>query len=117
MGQDTRPEGVTGHVDYVAIEDSPQFGRLRRTHRMFVIPAVTAGLIWYVAYVVLASWATDFMSAKVIGNVNWAVVIGLAQIVTTFAATLIYVWFADKKLDPEAKQIRDQIEAQMGDAR
>jgi uncharacterized membrane protein (DUF485 family) len=115
MGQESTPKEVTGHVDFVAIENSPQFERLRSTHRKFVIPVVTVSLIWYIAYVLMASWATDFMSAKVFGFVNWAVVIGLAQIFTTFAATLLYVWFANKKLDPEAAQIRHQIEGETGE--
>jgi uncharacterized membrane protein (DUF485 family) len=108
------PREVAGRVDYIAVEDSPQFQRLRSTHRKFVIPVVTASLIWYVVYVLMASWATGFMTAKAFGEVNWAIVLGLAQIFTTFAATLVYVWFANKKLDPEAAQIRNEIEDQMG---
>ncbi|MDR2381755.1 MAG: DUF485 domain-containing protein [Bifidobacteriaceae bacterium] len=116
MGQDSRPGEAAGGVDYVAIEDSAQFRRLRATHRRFVIPAVAAGLAWYIAYVLLASWATDLMSAKVFGDVNWAVVLGLAQIATTFAATGLYVWFANQKLDPEAAAIRQEIETAAGAA-
>jgi uncharacterized membrane protein (DUF485 family) len=113
MGQETQPQEVTANVDFVAIENSPQFNHLRTTHRRFVIPVVTAGLVWYIVYVLLASWATGFMSTKVIGNVNWAIILGLAQILTTWVATLVYVWFADKKLDPEAAAIREAIETDM----
>jgi uncharacterized membrane protein (DUF485 family) len=113
MGQEARPGEVTGHVDYIAIENSPKFERLRSTHRRFVIPAVTVGLVWYIVYVLLASWATDFMSTPVFGHVNWAIIIGLAQIFTTFGATLMYVAFANRKLDPEAAEIRHEIESQM----
>ncbi|MDR2373851.1 MAG: DUF485 domain-containing protein [Bifidobacteriaceae bacterium] len=100
-------------IDYVAIEDSRAFRRLRRTQRGFVLPLVTVGLVWYIVYVLLASWAIDFMSTPVIGNVNWAIIIGLAQIVTTFAITMWYVSFAGRKLDPEATRIRQQIEAEL----
>ncbi|MDR2380491.1 MAG: DUF485 domain-containing protein [Bifidobacteriaceae bacterium] len=111
MGQDPRPWETTGGIDYLAIERSPQFNRLRLRHRRFVIPVVIAGLIAYLAYVLAASWGTGFMSLKVIGNINWAMLAGLAQIVTTFAVTLVYVWFANRKLDPEAAQIRHRIES------
>ncbi|MDR1392827.1 MAG: DUF485 domain-containing protein [Bifidobacteriaceae bacterium] len=107
------PGRATGQVDYVAIENSPPFRRLRLTQRAFVIPAVSFGLIWYIIYVLMASWATDFMSTKVIGNVNWAIILGLAQILTTFAITLIYVAFANRKLDPEAAAIRCQVELEL----
>jgi uncharacterized membrane protein (DUF485 family) len=113
MGEQGRAGEVTGHVDYIAVENSPEFRQLRSTHRRFVIPALIVGLVWYITYVVLASWADDFMSTKVWGNINWAIVIGLAQIFTTFGATLLYVWFANKKLDPEATRIRNELEAQM----
>ena len=116
MGQAARPWEAGGRIDYIAIENSPRFTRLRSTHRRFVIPAVLAGLAWYVAYVLLASWATDFMSTKVFGNVNWAVILGLAQIASTFVATLVYVSFANRKLDPQAAAIREEIETELGAA-
>ncbi|MDR1635227.1 MAG: DUF485 domain-containing protein [Bifidobacteriaceae bacterium] len=114
--EERRPQGVTPGIDYIAIEDSREFQHLRRTQRRFVLPLVTAGLVWYIVYVLLASWATGFMSTPVIGNVNWAVIIGLAQIVTTFAITMWYVSFANRKLDPEATRIRVEIETEMGAA-
>ncbi|MDR0627907.1 MAG: DUF485 domain-containing protein [Bifidobacteriaceae bacterium] len=113
MGEETKTGEVTPQVDYIAIEDSQEFRHLRRTQRSFVLPVVTIGLVWYIVYVLLASWATDFMSTPVIGNVNWGVIIGLAQIVTTFVITMAYVRFADRKLDPEATRIRQEIEAEM----
>ncbi|MDR2565113.1 MAG: DUF485 domain-containing protein [Bifidobacteriaceae bacterium] len=111
--EEGRPQEVTPGIDYIAIEDSREFQHLRKTQRGFVLPLVTVGLVWYLVYVLLASWATDFMSKPVIGNVNWAVIIGLAQIVTTFAITMWYVSFANRKLDPEATRIRVEIEAEM----
>ncbi|MDR3106732.1 MAG: DUF485 domain-containing protein [Bifidobacteriaceae bacterium] len=111
--EDIRILGVTPGIDYLMIEQSREFRRLRRTQRGFALPLVIAGLVWYIVYVLLASWATGFMSTKVFGQVNWAIVIGLAQIATTFAITMWYVRFADRKLDPEATRIRERIEAEL----
>jgi len=97
-------------VDYRAIQQSPEFQTLRRTHRSFVFPVLGACLLWYIAYVLLAGYAHDFMSTPVFGSVNVAILLGLAQVVTTFAVTMWYVRFANKRLDPLAEQIRDEIE-------
>ncbi|MDR2378861.1 MAG: DUF485 domain-containing protein [Bifidobacteriaceae bacterium] len=111
--QDTRPGPTAGAIDYLAVDNSPQFQDLRQTQRGFVLPVVAVSLVWYLVYVLAASWATDFMSTPVIGNVNWGIVLGLAQIATTFAFTMWYVGFADRKLDPAAAEIRHRIEAEL----
>jgi len=98
-------------VDYRAIQQSPEFQTLRRTHRSFVFPVLGACLAWYFAYVLLASYAHDFMSTPVFGSINVAMVLGLAQVVTTFAVTTWYVHFANRRLDPLSTEIREEIEA------
>ncbi|MGX5697058.1 DUF485 domain-containing protein [Agromyces soli] len=97
-------------VDYPAVQQSEQFQRLRRRQRSFVFPVLAICLAWYLAYVLLASYAHDFMSTPVWGSVNVAMVLGLAQVVTTFAVTTWYVSFANRRLDPLAGEIRDEIE-------
>jgi uncharacterized membrane protein (DUF485 family) len=97
-------------VDYRAIQQSPEFQTLRRTHRSFVFPVLGACLLWYIAYVLLAGYAHEFMSTPVFGSINVAILLGLAQVVTTFVVTMWYVRFANKRLDPLAEQIRDEIE-------
>ena len=71
---------------------------------------LAACLVWYFAYVLLAGYAHDFMSTPVFGSVNVAMLLGLAQVVTTFAVTTWYVRYANKDLDPIAEEIRDEIE-------
>ena len=90
MGNDAPSATSTtlAEVDYGAVQASPEFQRLRRTHRSFVFPVLGACLAWYFAYVLLASYAHDFMSTRVFGSVNIAMVLGLAQVVTTFAVTM-----------------------------
>ena len=111
MGNEALSEDVDlSHVDYPAVQQSPEFQRLRRTHRRFVFPVLGACLAWYLVYVLLASYAHDFMSTPVFGSINVAMLLGLAQVVTTFAVTMWYVRFAGRHFDPQAEQIRDEIE-------
>lgn len=103
-------EAKTPEVDFPAVQASPRFQELRSRHRKFVFPVLAVCLLWYLAYVLLASYAHDFMSTRVFGSVNIAMILGLAQVVTTFAVTMWYVSFANKRLDPLAGEIRDDIE-------
>jgi uncharacterized membrane protein (DUF485 family) len=50
------------------------------------------------------------MSTKVVGNINIALIFGLLQFVSTFAITMWYVRFADRKLDPLADELRNEVE-------
>ncbi|WP_353826369.1 DUF485 domain-containing protein [Agromyces sp. SYSU T0242] len=112
MGNDAlSAEHDLSHVDYRAVQQSPEFQELRRTHRSFVFPVLGACLVWYFAYVLLAVYAVDFMSTPVFGNINVAMLLGLAQVVTTFAVTMWYVSYANRRLDPRSEKIRTEIES------
>jgi uncharacterized membrane protein (DUF485 family) len=95
---------------YEQVQASPEFVELRRRLRGFVFPMSAAFLIWYLAYVLLASFAPAFMATKVSGNITWGLIIGLLQFVTTFAITTVYVGYANNRLDPAAERLRLQIE-------
>ena len=97
-------------ADFAALRESEKFRTLKRRHRSFVFPVVIACLLWYVAYVLLAAYAHDFMSTRVFGSVNIGLLLGLAQIATTFIVTTWYVSYANKHLDPIATEIRDSVE-------
>ena len=99
-----------GGVDYVAEEQSPQFIELKRRQRGFVFPLSIAFLVWYFAYVLLSSFAPEFMAQQVWGYVTVGLLLGLGQFVTTFAITMTYVSYANRKLDPIAEQIREDLE-------
>ncbi|CRK53678.1 conserved hypothetical protein [Rhodococcus sp. RD6.2] len=95
---------------FVEMQASPEFQDLRRRLRRFVFPMTAFFLTWYAVYVLLATYASDFMATKVFGNVNLGVVLGLGQFVTTFVITALYVKFANRELDPRAAAIRDELE-------
>jgi uncharacterized membrane protein (DUF485 family) len=96
--------------DWEKIQNSAEFQDLRRRLRRFVFPVAGLFMAWYLAYVLLASYAGSFMSIKLVGNINVGLVLGLLQFVSTFAITHWYVRFADRRFDPLATEIRDAIE-------
>jgi uncharacterized membrane protein (DUF485 family) len=96
--------------NWVDVQASPDFVELRRRLRSFVFPMAGLFLAWYLLYVLLADYAHDFMATKVIGNINVGLIFGLLQFVSTFAITTIYVSYANRKLDPAAKKLREELE-------
>lgn len=109
MGQPAQP-AAGADVDFVAVQQSEQFRKLRRTHRNFVFPVAIAFLLWYFLYVLLADYAHDFMATKVVGSINIGLIFGLLQVVSTFAITTWYVSYANRRLDPEAAEIRERVD-------
>ena len=97
-------------LDYEQVQDSPEFQALRRRFRHFVFPMTAFFFLWYLTYVLLADYAHDFMSTKVWGTINVGLLMGLGQFVTTFAITMIYARWANKKQDPMADELRQRIE-------
>ncbi|TCO13913.1 uncharacterized membrane protein (DUF485 family) [Kribbella steppae] len=110
MSDATRSAGDPEVSTYRDVQLSPDFSELRRRFRRFVFPMTGVFLVWYFLYVLLAAYAPDFMSTKVAGNINVALLFGLGQFVSTFAITMFYVRWADKRLDPDAETLRHQIE-------
>jgi len=111
VSESTADIAETGDIDYVAVQESAPFRELKKTQRSFVFPLSVAFLIWYFVYVLLSSFAADFMSQKVWGDITVGLLFGLGQFVTTFAITTWYVSYANRKLDPKAVAIREELEA------
>jgi uncharacterized membrane protein (DUF485 family) len=96
--------------EYLAAQRSPEFAELRRRFRRFAFPMTVAFLVWYLLFVLLSTYAHDFMSTEVFGNINVGLIFGLLQFVSTFLITWLYTRYASRKLDPLADKIRDEIE-------
>lgn len=102
---------TTDYSDFQEVQRSDQFQTLRRTQRSFVFPMTVVFLIWYLAFVVVAAFAPEFMAIQVFGNINLGILLGLAQFVTTFIITGAYVSYANRKIDPLATDLRESMEA------
>lgn len=113
MGPDPSAPGAppSGHVDFTEVQERPQFQELRKRHRSFVFPMAAAFLLWYFLYVLLADYAHEFMSTPVFGHINIGLILGLLQFVSTFGITMWYVSYANKRLDPIAEELRNDLES------
>jgi uncharacterized membrane protein (DUF485 family) len=96
--------------EYEQAQVSPEFVELKRRFRAFAFPMTVAFLVWYLLFVLLSTYAHDFMSTKVIGNINIGLIFGLLQFVSTFVITHLYVAHANRKTDPIADEMRDRLE-------
>ncbi|MFE0516117.1 DUF485 domain-containing protein [Streptomyces sp. NPDC058964] len=96
--------------EFAEVQQSAEFGDLRRSYRSFAFPLTIAFIAWYLLYVLLSNYAGDFMGTKVAGNINVALVLGLAQFLTTFLIAWWYARHAAARLDPKAEAIKSRME-------
>ena len=101
------------HPIYLELQQSPEFGDLRKKFRAFVFPATVAFMTWYLLYVVLSNWAHDFMSTKLVGHINVALVFGILQFVSTFLIAWLYGRYMNDKVDPIARELNARYDAQI----
>ncbi|MEV4948846.1 DUF485 domain-containing protein [Streptomyces sp. NPDC053755] len=96
---------------FVEVQESAEFGELRRTYRSFAFPLTVAFIAWYLLYVLLSNYAGGFMGTRLFGNINVALVLGLGQFLTTFLIAWLYSRHAAERLDPKAEAIKSRMEA------
>jgi uncharacterized membrane protein (DUF485 family) len=95
---------------YLAVQNSVEFGGLRKALRGFIFPMTVAFFVWYALYVILSAYARDFMSTKLVGHINVALVFGLLQFVSTFLIAWLYERYSSRRLDPVARSLRQRID-------
>jgi uncharacterized membrane protein (DUF485 family) len=101
------------HPIYVELQQSPEFGELRKRFQGFVFPATVAFMTWYLLYVVMSNWATDFMDTKIVGHINIALVFGILQFVSTFLIAWLYGRYMNDKVDPIARELNARYDAEV----
>lgn len=95
--------------DFIAMQQSPQFQELRGTYRKFTFPVSIAFFVWFLFYVLVATYFPEQMAQPFLG-LNIGLWLGLAQFFTTFLITWIYVVYANKNIEPQAAAIREEME-------
>lgn len=115
MATDAPPPSKEQHKlpspeEFNEVQQSAEFGELRRSFRSFAFPLTIGFVAWYLLYVLLSNYAGDFMGTKLFGNINVAFVLGIAQFVTTFLIAWWYSRHAAAHLDPKAEAIKSRME-------
>ncbi|MEU3844499.1 DUF485 domain-containing protein [Streptomyces sp. NPDC028635] len=104
------PTALPATEEFVHMQASAEFRELRRSHRSFAFPLTVAFIVWYLLYVLLSNYAGAFMGTRLVGNINVALALGLAQFLTTFLIAWWYARHAAAKLDPKAEAIKSRME-------
>ena len=94
-------------VDWEAIERSPEFQELVTRRRSFVLPATIFFLAYYMAFILLAGYAEDFMASSVYEGLTVGYCLALTQFVMVFALGIMYLRRADREYDPLAQRVAD----------
>src|SRR5918998_6620377 len=100
-------DGQGRGVDWEAIERSPEFQELVRKRRAFVLPATIFFLAYYMAFILLAGYAEDFMESRVYEGLTVGYTLALTQFLMVFVLGLWYLRRADRDYDPLAEKVVD----------
>lgn len=112
MNDPTRPQtpGTIPAAEFHRVQQSTEFGTLRKTFRAFAFPMTAVFLVWYFAYILASIFAKDLMTMPVFGNMTFGLLFGIGQFVSTFLITWLYIRYSNKKVDPIAQEIREDLE-------
>ena len=92
-------------IDYLAVQRSDEFQALRRRMRRFAFPMSALFFGWYLAYVLLAAYAHDFMSRRLTGEITVGLVLGVLQFGTTILIMIGYQRYARRWIDPQVNSV------------
>jgi len=95
------------------IANSKPFKDLMATKKIFIVPAFVFFVVYYFALPVLVGYAPQFMSTKVIGEVNLAYLFALSQFFMAWIIAGLYVKAAND-FDRLAKDILEKAEDDKG---
>lgn len=110
---DIHRQSIENAEVYERLHETAEFEELRRRYRSFAFPATVAFLVWYLLYVVMSNWANDFMSYRLFGNINVALVFGLLQFLTTFVIAWLYARYMNRNVDPLARQLETRYDTEV----
>ena len=89
-------------VDWEGIERSDEFQELIKRRRSFVVPATIFFFSYYMAFILLAGYAPDFMAESVYEGLTVGYCLALTQFLMVFVLGLWYLRKADREFDPLA---------------
>ena len=116
------PDVLDRPIDWERAERSPEFRELIAAKRRFVVPATVFFLAWYLGFILLAGYASDFMGESVYQGLTVGYCLALTQFVMVFVLGVWYLKKADNDFDPlaeraAARAVETADEAERGPAR
>jgi uncharacterized membrane protein (DUF485 family) len=102
------------NVDWERAERSPEFQELVQKRRSFVIPATIFFLVWFLAFILLAGYARDFMGERVTGGLTVGYLIALTQFLMVWVLAFAYIRRAESTYDPLARRAADRALSVIG---
>lgn len=104
-----RSEQPTKHSAKDLLE-TPAFKALVSTRLLVSNILLVLLFVSYYGYVLVVATAKDFVNQKIgEGATTLAIPLGVAAIVFAFVLTAIYVYWANKKYDPEVERLKNQL--------
>ena len=100
--------------DWERIEHSPEFQELVHKRRSFVVPATIFFLAYYMAFILLAGYAKDFMASSVYEGLTVGYCLALTQFVMVFVLGIMYLRRSDREYDPLAAKVVELAESEAG---
>jgi uncharacterized membrane protein (DUF485 family) len=100
--------------DWESIEHSREFQELVRKRRAFVLPATLFFLAYYMAFILLAGYAKDFMASSVYEGLTVGYCLALTQFVMVLALGILYLRKSDRDYDPLAARVVEMAEEREG---
>lgn len=98
---------------WVDAQQSAEFRAHRKRYRSFVFPFAVGFLVWYFGFILLTTFARDFVSTPVWGSVNVAFVLAILQFVTTFFIAWLYDRYATRRLDGPGRDLKTRVESEL----
>ena len=110
-GQPRSTTARGGGFDWKAIEGSDEFQELVRRRRAFIVPAAAVSGSVFLAYLLLAAFAEDFMASQPIDGLPLAWLLAACMVVMTWAVTWLYLRKADREWEPLERRAAERAEA------
>src|SRR4051812_12963302 len=92
-------------VDWKGIERSDEFRELIKKRRSFVVPATIFFLAYYMAFIIIAGYAPDFMARSVYEGLTIGYCYALTQFLMVFVLGIWYLRKSDQVFDPLADAV------------
>ena len=96
----TAGRSAGGSIDWVAAEESPEFRELIAKRRAFVLPATIFFLTFFLGFILLSSYAKEFMGTQIVAGFTWGYLYALLNFLMVIVIGVAYNRRSEKVFGP-----------------